>query len=102
MVRRPPRPTLFPYTRSSDLRRNPAVAALLLAAVLLLGTTVAATTWALKAAAEARQNQRPRWRSEEHTSELQSRVDLGCRLLLHKTTSPGAQPNTATRIEWTD
>src|SRR5207247_10828138 len=26
----------------------------------------------------------PRWRSEEHTSELQSRVDLVCRLLLEK------------------
>src|SRR5206468_10518690 len=27
---------------------------------------------------------RPRWRSEEHTSELQSRSDLVCRLLLEK------------------
>src|SRR6266849_10619805 len=32
----------------------------------------------------ARRRDRPRKRSEEHTSELQSRVDLVCRLLLEK------------------
>src|SRR5438105_12305612 len=33
---------------------------------------------------EGAASNRPGWRSEEHTSELQSRVDLVCRLLLEK------------------
>src|SRR5436190_12231144 len=32
----------------------------------------------------AARRERPRWRSEEHTSELQSHSDLVCRLLLEK------------------
>src|SRR5437016_10217452 len=32
------------------------------------------------------------WRSEEHTSELQSLTNLVCRLLLEKKTFPGALP----------
>src|SRR5207249_8205835 len=65
MIRRPPRSTLFPYTtlfRSNDLAlaMNPETAA----AVIL----------------EPVQGER----SEEHTSELQSRFDLVCRLLLEK------------------
>src|SRR6266496_5797243 len=61
MIRRPPRSTLFPYTtlfRSSPPRspwRSPSTA-----------------------------RPCPRRRSEEHTSELQSRRDLVCRLLLEK------------------
>src|SRR5438105_11932455 len=39
---------------------------------------------ALQAAEQMRQQQEARQRSEEHTSELQSRVDLVCRLLLEK------------------
>src|SRR2546422_6821220 len=69
MIRRPPRSTLFPYTtlfrsrlrRTSDLellpmKRNPIT---LITGVVLV-------------------------RSEEHTSELQSRLHLVCRLLLEK------------------
>src|SRR5271170_8372487 len=64
MIRRPPRSTLFPYTtlfRSSFLR-------------------------GLRAMRRRSVPRRPRpgLRSEEHTSELQSRVDLVCRLLLEK------------------
>src|SRR3712207_8905844 len=79
MIRRPPRSTLFPYTtlfRSSRLSRRPH----------------------LVARHGARRQRRPRcWlhhlglhapsaepRSEEHTSELQSRQYLVCRLLLEK------------------
>src|SRR2546422_6808583 len=67
MIRRPPRSTLFPYTtlfRSLPPHRRPARGPRLprLAAVL---------------AGDAR-------RSEEHTSELQSRLHLVCRLLLEK------------------
>src|SRR5437667_6757240 len=75
MIRRPPRSTLFPTRRSSDLpprelfghRRRPRI--------------------------EERQHQRISRahsfgvlvsRSEEHTSELQSHHDLVCRLLLEK------------------
>src|SRR5438105_11432033 len=68
MIRRPPRSTLFPYT---TLFRS----------------------WAARAGRSVSRS--PRWtgggerraaaiRSEEHTSELQSRVDLVCRLLLEK------------------
>src|SRR5438105_9422180 len=65
MIRRPPRSTLFPYTtlfRSPPPRR---------------GWSAARWRGALR-----RLGRRPR--SEEHTSELQSRVDLVCRLLLEK------------------
>src|SRR3712207_7518323 len=81
MIRRPPRSTLFPYT---TLFRS--VGALLATALLVVP---AATTrlwfhrllpWqiatVLLTAAEGR--------SEEHTSELQSRQYLVCRLLLEK------------------
>src|SRR6266536_4823069 len=62
MIRRPPRSTLFPYT---TLFRPPA------------------QREASSGQAPAPRSPRPR-RSEEHTSELQSRVDLVCRLLLEK------------------
>src|SRR5438034_2122924 len=64
MLRLPPRSTLFPYRRSSDLagafRRN------------VLDPSGRVT------------GPRPEGRSEEHTSELQSHSDLVCRLLLEK------------------
>src|SRR2546422_4177826 len=78
MIRRPPRSTLFPYTTlfrsvlpfvvgvawllANAIRRN---AFALLAAVTVLALTLEV-------------------RSEEHTSELQSRLHLVCRLLLEK------------------
>src|SRR5438477_7788760 len=70
MIRRPPRSTLFPYTtlfRSiSPYRDRPAYA-----------TTVEDSVY-------VRRDRRGRGRSEEHTSELQSHVNLVCRLLLEK------------------
>src|SRR2546422_1244109 len=80
MIRRPPRSTLFPYTtlfRSTSTTRSPP----------RIGPT------------SRRSRRRGRWtswtrrygpasstgsRSEEHTSELQSRLHLVCRLLLEK------------------
>src|SRR5215207_10975669 len=62
MIRRPPRSTLFPYT---TLFRSPP-------------WSPASTPCCLPT------DSTPRCRSEEHTSELQSRVDLVCRLLLEK------------------
>src|SRR5439155_20376869 len=69
MIRRPPRSTLFPYT---TLFRSTAV-----------------KTWRLHPIVEAVQALRGvdltgAGRSEEHTSELQSRGHLVCRLLLEK------------------
>src|SRR6266496_470593 len=64
MIRRPPRSTLFPYT---TLFRSPRVAEFI-----------------RRYAAHGQQPQRVVQRSEEHTSELQSRRELVCRLLLEK------------------
>src|SRR2546422_8116526 len=79
MIRRPPRSTLFPYTtlfRSREDRRH----------LLHLDTSRAART-----------NARTRSRSEEHTSELQSRLHLVCRLLLEKKKKNKTQKDPSTR-----
>src|SRR2546428_8731445 len=65
MIRRPPRSTLFPYT---TLFRSP------IGSMAVMDSIRCVTTARLACA----------WRSEEHTSELQSRSDLVCRLLLEK------------------
>src|SRR3712207_9457691 len=87
MIRRPPRSTLFPYTtlfRSDEIRR------------LLRRSAYGPTTQALVDEAQRRDIPVMRLnngsliqlghgrRSEEHTSELQSRQYLVCRLLLEK------------------
>src|SRR2546422_8498996 len=65
MIRRPPRSTLFPYT---TLFRSHALPVALHLAAHEHGTACQAC----------------QARSEEHTSELQSRLHLVCRLLLEK------------------
>src|SRR2546428_9562507 len=82
MIRRPPRSTLFPYT---TLFRSESVGV----ERLLWGADVTLDTgWAklryLERLLEGEDLERVKWRSEEHTSELQSRSDLVCRLLLEK------------------
>src|SRR3712207_8353967 len=86
MIRRPPRSTLFPYTtlfRSevAAVRRAGVVGGVRAGLVLLADRARLA-----RAAREARRALRRRQdrRSEEHTSELQSRQYLVCRLLLEK------------------
>src|SRR3712207_8915325 len=86
MIRRPPRSTLFPYTtlfRSADVLLTAAYAAL--GEDLLTGQVdpkkVAGQSWFIDAQEEAVDSA---LRSEEHTSELQSRQYLVCRLLLEK------------------
>src|SRR3712207_8373809 len=74
MIRRPPRSTLFPYT---TLFRAPETAAAL---QLILPSLVPPRSYAT-----CRFNSIHR--SEEHTSELQSRQYLVCRLLLEKKNS---------------
>src|SRR4029453_19678877 len=65
MIRRPPRSTLFPYT---TLFRSPGRCS------------------RVYCAAPISRRPTPTWRSEEHTSELQSHSDLVCRLLVEKKT----------------
>src|SRR5436309_8827877 len=86
MIRRPPRSTLFPYTT-------------LFRSITQLDKQVTATEGVLKLTLmelpnlphesvligkSAADNLEVRVRSEEHTSELQSRENLVCRLLLEK------------------
>src|SRR3712207_8111698 len=84
MIRRPPRSPLFPYTtlfrsQQADALRTDVPAGSLrgVPRIRVVGEH------ADEPAAEA-QVQRRRDRSEEHTSELQSRQYLVCRLLLEK------------------
>src|SRR5437764_6028135 len=77
MIRRPPRSTLFPYRRSSDLARSAA--------------WVCGPAWSSKDRSGCRLRGKKTLpscrigpRSEEHTSELQSPMYLVCRLLLEK------------------
>src|SRR2546422_7122315 len=83
MIRRPPRSTLFPYTtlfRSDLVCRGRAFAdyckivSVELASIPGLNQHAAGDLFELKLLK----------RSEEHTSELQSRLHLVCRLLLEK------------------
>src|SRR3712207_7261265 len=90
MIRRPPRSTLFPYT-TLFRSREAAVAGLLvadLAALLELVLRAAARglvrTATLGLAGGRAIAHAALHRSEEHTSELQSRQYLVCRLLLEK------------------
>src|SRR5258705_4690077 len=97
MIRRPPRSTLFPYTtlfRSAKEIGRP---------VRVQWMRNEETAWDTKA---------PAFRSEEHTSELQSLRHLVCRLLLEKkkmidranvycaTHSASYSPSTSTYLEY--
>src|SRR5687768_18186309 len=98
MIRRPPRSTLFPTRRSSDLLQNfldcvrsgkqptaDALTAHLTCALVHLGEIAYRTERVLHFDPKAETILRDKEaRSEEHTSELQSRLHLVCRLLLEK------------------
>src|SRR5687768_18247771 len=83
MIRRPPRSTLFPYTtlfRSVGTSTN--------SRTLRLRSSSTSTGFTSESghqsAPGACSQSSPAPRSEEHTSELQSRLHLVCRLLLEK------------------
>src|SRR3712207_7545447 len=86
MIRRPPRSTLFPYTtlfrsRRMTVRRTRSAAS--------TGSSPSLTPHAVRTKSTSGESCRPspygvQRRSEEHTSELQSRQYLVCRLLLEK------------------
>src|SRR3989449_6456962 len=98
MIRRPPRSTLFPYTtlfRSRDL-------------LSLAGHSGAGNATVIQAVCRRyvehlrTELERPtQARSEEHTSELQSRLHLVCRLLLEKKKT-NYTDRTSTRTPWRD
>src|SRR5204863_9203985 len=78
MIRRPPRSTLFPYTtlfRSGSTRRSAP------GGRSWRSSSTPGAAWRRRTTPAGRARRR---RSEEHTSELQSRRDLVCRLLLEK------------------
>src|SRR2546422_5540243 len=75
MIRRPPRSTLFPYTTLFRSRRCPATPA----PICQLRPDRACHCYLQRPVSPAALH-----RSEEHTSELQSRLHLVCRLLLEK------------------
>src|SRR5258707_4627957 len=72
MIRRPPRSTLFPYTTLFRSRHQPGKA------------PQRAEHINVRTQVQRRVHPRTFRRSEEHTSELQSRQYLVCRLLLEK------------------
>src|SRR3712207_7908428 len=96
MIRRPPRSTLFPYTTLFRSAATPALTPVGFCApghppseqgdrafFVLWGEAVDYLPGCL--ATRRVMGSRPQcWRSEEHTSELQSRQYLVCRLLLEK------------------
>src|SRR3712207_8347745 len=91
MIRRPPRSTLFPYTtlfRSATVPPSSTRIHTSPLAPKRLASSTSASSWArLRLAPPGRQMPFTHGarRSEEHTSELQSRQYLACRLLLEKT-----------------
>src|SRR2546422_5387937 len=76
MIRRPPRSTLFPYTTLFRSIIDAIEAGKLAARIAVVISN--------KKDAQALERARGPVRSEEHTSELQSRLHLVCRLLLEK------------------
>src|SRR5690242_20991305 len=86
MIRRPPRSTLFPYTTlfrspKEDQRISAAMANDKAGSIHPLPVKRIAHPPMIT---EAVDSVSPSMRSEEHTSELQSHVNLVCRLLLEK------------------
>src|SRR5438067_4956746 len=90
MLRPPPRSTLFPYTtlfRSTHGTRSSATRSRSSRSTRPLSKPIRAGSHARRSSPK---NENPlavrgfELRSEEHTSELQSRFDLVCRLLLEK------------------
>src|SRR2546422_4958116 len=82
MIRRPPRSTLFPYTTlfrsvpTPSARRRPGLPP--------PGAVCSPRSPRLRPSPMLHVHRRSTLRSEEHTSELQSRLHLVCRLLLEK------------------
>src|SRR3712207_7273601 len=83
MIRRPPRSTLFPYTTLFRSRRAARVGLRRMAGGRAGRAAVDGIAHGI-GSTKSGVSQEARARSEEHTSELQSRQYLVCRLLLEK------------------
>src|SRR5260370_4611313 len=99
MIRRPPRSTLFPYTtlfRSQGSGKRAELVRARFRSRKIAGLAAGDRATSARRHAERPDRQsvpaRPElpriYRSEEHTSELQSHLNLVCRLLLEKTKHP--------------
>src|SRR5437667_7739185 len=95
MIRRPPRSTLFPYT---TLFRSDFNTPSRIEADIVDLAHEGAIPRELNGAF-FRVQPDPQFRSEEHTSELQSHHDLVCRLLLDKNTPHKHLPGTVIRTD---
>src|SRR3989442_3267539 len=87
MIRRPPRSTLFPYTtlfRSQEFRRGRGRGYADAAALCALAHPLHILGKVARRRVGGDRQRVHEGRSEEHTSELQSRPHLVCRLLLEK------------------
>src|SRR2546429_929856 len=90
MIRRPPRSTLFPYTtlfRSKELLIH-----------FALSKTKVSDLIQTASCEFLHCSDNESCRSEEHTSELQSRLHLVCRLLLEKKNSSGNRRTPCLRL----
>src|SRR3712207_6894283 len=95
MIRRPPRSTLFPYTtlfRSNARANGESVVCSRTNAQSICSRTARDISSTLEKSGSCSVSARS-FRSEEHTSELQSRQYLVCRLLLEKKKSHNTQPS---------
>src|SRR5690242_21060965 len=84
MLRRPPRSTLFPYTTLFRSRVLAQASAKTVATAANPPGPAQANKMNVKMNPTAAPDRSTARRSEEHTSELQSHVNLVCRLLLEK------------------
>src|SRR5258707_3375248 len=101
MIRRPPRSTLFPYT---TLFRSDSIRALMSSNKGSIGRFRRDSTLVTKASGVMAEVDTLRAllsdpRSEEHTSELQSRQYIVCRLLLEKKKLSQRNPKLQSRID---
>src|SRR5260370_18138297 len=87
MIRRPPRSTLFPYT---TLFRSRSIETISREA----GPEPVVSARCAPSVRRPARDGEPRARSEEHTSELQSHLNLVCRLLLEKKKNKQTIPET--------
>src|SRR5260370_12558470 len=91
MIRRPPRSTLFPYTTLFRSR----VSGLTFSGSRLHCEWSLEYRWSFSSerTGPRSRSRREASRSEEHTSELQSHLNLVCRLLLEKKKQPQHEPS---------
>src|SRR5258707_10218553 len=101
MIRRPPRSTLFPYTTLFRSVRRPLAES---RREISISSSIRRTDSTSRIVKSAPIEASPSCmkRSEEHTSELQSRQYLVCRLLLEKKNNKGLDPQKIIKVDVDD